>query len=267
MAFANCSAISEGHAVVVCQISNSNTRFTACTARGTSQRRSRQRYQAQWGWPKGRRQQLKHAHQTGLPYCRTTPCLRAFTFSLLAPTHDSRSFISTGTPLGPRGNSENLSHSGWLLGDHLVPTMPVLQVAGEPRPSTKPEPLGNAPLVILFTTCTLCALFLLWRRAHALRSVVAHPLRSWPQTDGRIRLSLDEGPSAREFLDDDYDEDHTGLGDDEPIAVTAGRLQKAASTAEDRELEPTLLFSTEADEDEPPPPPPKASPPPPPSKT
>ncbi|KAI0830306.1 hypothetical protein BC628DRAFT_1357341 [Trametes gibbosa] len=146
--------------------------------------------------------------------------------------------------------------------------MPVFQVAGEPRPSTKPEPLGNAPLVILFTTCTLCALFLLWRRAHALRSVVAHPLTSWPHADGRIRLSMDEGPSSREFLDDDYDEDHAGLGEDEQLAVTADRLQKAASPVDAGEPDSsTLLFSTEADVEEPPPPPPKASPQPTPPKT
>ncbi|KAL1943234.1 hypothetical protein VTO73DRAFT_4309 [Trametes versicolor] len=105
--------------------------------------------------------------------------------------------------------------------------MPALQAAAEPRPSHKPEPLGNAPFVFLFTTCTLCALFLLWRRASALRGVVAHQLTSFSRNDGRIRLSMDEGPSAREFLDDDYDEDHARLGDDEPLAVTADRLQNA----------------------------------------
>ncbi|KAI0633017.1 hypothetical protein C8Q77DRAFT_1121091 [Trametes polyzona] len=136
--------------------------------------------------------------------------------------------------------------------------MPVLQSSGDPRPGHKPQPLGNAPLIFLFTTCTLCAFFLLWRRANRLRSVVAHQLTNWPRPDGRIRLSMDEGPSAREFLDDDYDEDHTGLGDDEPLAVTADRLRQAASSAEEREPEgATTLFTVEGDpEDLPPPPPP-----------
>ncbi|OJT11183.1 hypothetical protein TRAPUB_12290 [Trametes pubescens] len=71
---------------------------------------------------------------------------------------------------------------------------------------------------------------------------------------------MDEGPSAREFLDDDYDEDHTRLGDDEPLAVTADRLQKAISST-NGEPESTLLFTDEADSEDPPPPPPKASPP------
>ncbi|EIW56465.1 uncharacterized protein TRAVEDRAFT_170382 [Trametes versicolor FP-101664 SS1] len=139
--------------------------------------------------------------------------------------------------------------------------MPALQAAAEPRPSHKPEPLGNAPFVFLFTTCTLCALFLLWRRASALRGVVAHQLTSFSRNDGRIRLSMDEGPSAREFLDDDYDEDHARLGDDEPLAVTADRLQKAVSVTNGEPEESTLLFTDEADEEDPPPPPPKASPP------
>jgi hypothetical protein len=44
----------------------------------------------------------------------------------------------------------------------------------EPREGNKPEPLGNASLLILATTCTLGLLYLLWRRASNLRSVVSH---------------------------------------------------------------------------------------------
>lgn len=72
---------------------------------------------------------------------------------------------------------------------------------------------------------------------------------------------MDEGPSAREFLDDDYDEDHAGLGDDEPLAVTADRLQKAVASAEEELEQSTTLFAAEADSEDPPPPPPKISPP------
>ncbi|KAI0758925.1 hypothetical protein C8Q74DRAFT_273017 [Fomes fomentarius] len=136
--------------------------------------------------------------------------------------------------------------------------MAVLQAAAEPRPTTKPEPLGSFPLIFLFTTCTLCAVFLLLRRASAIRTVVAHQLTTWSAGEGRIRLSTDDGPSAREFLDDDYDEDNARLGDDEPLAVTAERLRNAAPPREvgaDSVPEPTLLF--EANTEDAPPPPPK----------
>ncbi|KAI1790538.1 hypothetical protein LXA43DRAFT_482014 [Ganoderma leucocontextum] len=133
--------------------------------------------------------------------------------------------------------------------------MAVLNARADPRPGTKEEPLGNFPLIFLFTTCTLCALFLLWRRATALRTVVA---QTWNHGEGRIRLSTDDGPSAREFLEDDYDDDNERLGDSEPLAVTAERLRKAASPpapGTEPVAQPTVLF--EADTEGPPPPPPK----------
>ena len=43
----------------------------------------------------------------------------------------------------------------------------------EPRPGEKPQPIGNAPFIFLFTTAAFCVLFLIWRRAHALRKVVS----------------------------------------------------------------------------------------------
>lgn len=83
-------------------------------------------------------------------------------------------------------------------------------------------------------------------------------LQTWNQGEGRIRLSTDDGPSSREFLDDDYDDDNERVGDSEPLAITAERLRKAASpsgSGTDPVTEPTVLF--EADADVPPPPPPK----------
>ncbi|KAI0772420.1 hypothetical protein BD413DRAFT_663195 [Trametes elegans] len=138
--------------------------------------------------------------------------------------------------------------------------MPVLGTTADPRPSTKPEPLGNAPLITLVSTCMLCAVFLLWRRASELRGVVAYQLTSWPQSNGRIRLSLDEGPSAREFLDDDYDDDNERLGDDEPLVVTAERLRQAVPPAEgDLQIEqPAAVVFDAEPADSPPPPPPKS---------
>ncbi|TBU42708.1 hypothetical protein BD309DRAFT_156452 [Dichomitus squalens] len=136
--------------------------------------------------------------------------------------------------------------------------MAVIHTRADPRPSTKEEPLGSFPIIFLFTTCTLCGLFLLWRRASAIRTVVAHRLETWNQGEGRIRLSVDDGPSAREFLDDDYDDDNERLGDSEPLAIRAERLRKAASPAEqaaESVAQRTGLF--EADTEEPPPPPPK----------
>ncbi|KAJ7827882.1 hypothetical protein B0H14DRAFT_2813084 [Mycena olivaceomarginata] len=64
---------------------------------------------------------------------------------------------------------------------------------GEPKESPKPQPMGgNMPMMFLFTTCTLCFLFLLWRRAGALRSVISHQLKtiSNSRAEGAIRLSV-----------------------------------------------------------------------------
>lgn len=36
-------------------------------------------------------------------------------------------------------------------------------------------------------------------------------LKTLARPEGHIRLSEDDGPPAREFLEDDYDEDHQGL--------------------------------------------------------
>ncbi|KAL4254686.1 hypothetical protein ABKN59_004427 [Abortiporus biennis] len=88
---------------------------------------------------------------------------------------------------------------------------------GEPKESPKPQPIGNGPFIVLFTICALCAIFLLWRRASALRSVVGHQLKRITGQEGTIRLSLDDGPSSHEFLSDDFDEDNEHL-DNEPLA-------------------------------------------------
>ncbi|KAI0076885.1 hypothetical protein K474DRAFT_1574244, partial [Panus rudis PR-1116 ss-1] len=95
----------------------------------------------------------------------------------------------------------------------------------EPKESPKPQPLGNEPFLILFTVCTLCAIFILWRRARAIRAVVGHQLKTWTSQEGTIRLSMDDAPAAREFLDDDYDDDNAGLPDDEPLALRAQQLR------------------------------------------
>ncbi|KAJ6492912.1 hypothetical protein C8R47DRAFT_1214185 [Mycena vitilis] len=89
-------------------------------------------------------------------------------------------------------------------------------IPGEPKESPKPQPMGgNMPMIFLFTTCTLCFLFIIWRRASALRSVISHQLKmiAPPGSEGAIRLSEDDGPPAREFLEDDYDDDNEGLND------------------------------------------------------
>lgn len=118
-------------------------------------------------------------------------------------------------------------------------------LTAEPRTSPKPQPLGNFAFIILFTTCTLCLVFILWRRANALRTVVSHKyvaidrllastvtliyvsfrLKTWTRQEGNIRLSVDDGPPANEFLADDFDEDHGDIEDDEPLADRAERLR------------------------------------------
>ncbi|CCM00714.1 uncharacterized protein FIBRA_02754 [Fibroporia radiculosa] len=97
--------------------------------------------------------------------------------------------------------------------------------SSEPRQAPKPQPMGNFPLIFLFTTCALCAVFLLWRRASALRTVVAHQLNTWTRKEGAVRLSEDDGPPAHEFLDDDYDDDRERIPDDEPLAAAIERTR------------------------------------------
>ncbi|KAG2151017.1 uncharacterized protein EDB93DRAFT_1140650 [Suillus bovinus] len=89
----------------------------------------------------------------------------------------------------------------------------VLMAPGEPQDGNKPQPLGNFGIILFFTTSTLCLLYLLWRRASALRAVVSHQLQTWTSTEGQIRLSEDDGPSATEFLTEADDED-VGIVDD-----------------------------------------------------
>ncbi|KAJ3841007.1 hypothetical protein EV361DRAFT_843267 [Lentinula raphanica] len=74
---------------------------------------------------------------------------------------------------------------------------------GEPKTSPKPQPIGNITLMVLLTTCTCCALFILWRRAEAFRAVISHQLKTITRSEGQIRLSQDDGPPAHEFLEDD----------------------------------------------------------------
>ncbi|KAK7688662.1 hypothetical protein QCA50_008200 [Cerrena zonata] len=140
--------------------------------------------------------------------------------------------------------------------------MAPLVYPGEPKESPKPEPIGNTPILILFTVCTLCAIFLLWRRASAIKAVVGHQLKTWSKRGGTIRLSMDDGPTAREFLDGDYDDDNADIADDEPLALRAQQLHpKPAQNRNDRTSlrltsETSMLFEVDED-DTPPPPPPK----------
>jgi len=36
-------------------------------------------------------------------------------------------------------------------------------------------------------------------------------MKTWTRTEGAVRLSVDDGPPAREFLEDDYDDDNEEL--------------------------------------------------------
>ncbi|KAF9484168.1 hypothetical protein BDN70DRAFT_850209 [Pholiota conissans] len=113
---------------------------------------------------------------------------------------------------------------------------------GEPKDTTGPEPIGHMPMIILLTTCTLCLIFILWRRADALRKIVSHRLKTFRQTEGPIRLSTDDGPPANEFLEDDYDDDneHLNDSDDEPLSE---HIRKATQAW--REPDPSAQSSGE----------------------
>ncbi|THV03527.1 hypothetical protein K435DRAFT_851830 [Dendrothele bispora CBS 962.96] len=110
---------------------------------------------------------------------------------------------------------------------------------GEPKVSPKPEPIGNMPWVFLLTTCILCLLFILWRRADSLRSVISHQLKTITRRDGRIRLSEDDGPPAHEFLEDEHIDDALELGDGDvqnlPERVASNSPDTLLSAAENRE--------------------------------
>ena len=79
-------------------------------------------------------------------------------------------------------------------------------------------------------------------------------LKSWTgRREGAIRLSLDDGPAAHEFLQDDYDEDNEDIADDEPLAMRAQQLKSIGgqNEGESRGSVELVLPNT------PPPPPPK----------
>jgi hypothetical protein len=130
----------------------------------------------------------------------------------------------------------------------------------EDRPSVTeskpahPDTFGAGTIFVLLTLPTVCFIFLLWRRASALRGVVSHQcvsshrhvsapiltrarapssapvakrLQTWTRgKDGPIRLSTDDGPPAAEFLEDDdeYDEDNTGLTVEQALAASRSEL-------------------------------------------
>ncbi|KLO18651.1 hypothetical protein SCHPADRAFT_899446 [Schizopora paradoxa] len=102
--------------------------------------------------------------------------------------------------------------------------------SGEPKDSPKPQPIGASafPLVSLFTVCTLCVLFILWRRADSLRTVVAHQLKTWVNGEGRVRLSEDDGPPSHSFIGGGESDDEEDA-DDEPLAARAERLRGDSS--------------------------------------
>ncbi|KAF8588039.1 hypothetical protein K439DRAFT_1406752 [Ramaria rubella] len=81
-----------------------------------------------------------------------------------------------------------------------------------PRPGERPDTTRSQILVIVLTVIVMGVLFLIWRRASALKSVVQHRLRTFTFTDGAIRLPQEDGPPA-EIFNEDEDLDP----DDEPL--------------------------------------------------
>ncbi|KAF9074378.1 hypothetical protein BDP27DRAFT_1416261 [Rhodocollybia butyracea] len=92
---------------------------------------------------------------------------------------------------------------------------------GEPKTSPKPQPIGDISLIILFTTCTCCILFILWRRADAFKAVISHQLKTITRREGQIRLSQDDGPPAHDFIEDD---DEGSDAAEVPVSESVGPL-------------------------------------------
>ena len=69
-------------------------------------------------------------------------------------------------------------------------------------------------------------------------------LKTWTRREGAVRLSIDDGPPAAEFLEDD-DEGMSDTEDDEPLAERARQLQLKSAGTENgaagppRDLEPS----------------------------
>ncbi|KAI0316469.1 hypothetical protein OF83DRAFT_1018951, partial [Amylostereum chailletii] len=104
--------------------------------------------------------------------------------------------------------------------------------SSDPRPAPKPQPLGNIPFILLFTTTAVCILFVLWRRAHTFRAVISHQLKTWTRREGAIRLSQDEGPTAESFLEDEVIDDNEELLD---VAHLRSGLDRPSRRDEDAE--------------------------------
>jgi len=86
-------------------------------------------------------------------------------------------------------------------------------------------------------------------------------LKAWTGREGNIRLSLDDGPAAREFLEDDYDDDNEDLPDDEPLALRAQRLKGVNKPIVSTHATPgDVVWEDDSDGEGPPLPPPKDHP-------
>jgi len=82
--------------------------------------------------------------------------------------------------------------------------------------------MGDATTVFLFCLCTLCVIFLIYRKADSLKRVVSHQLKTFSEREGQIRLSEDGGPPARSFIEDD-EEDENSDDDEDDDVLGSGR--------------------------------------------
>ena len=69
-------------------------------------------------------------------------------------------------------------------------------------------------------------------------------LKTWTGQEGNIRLSVDDGPSAAEFLEDDYDEDNGDVDDDEPLSESAEQMKLSGTAGAGRPQSPTSPITT-----------------------
>ncbi|KAG8916161.1 hypothetical protein FRC00_000509 [Tulasnella sp. 408] len=116
--------------------------------------------------------------------------------------------------------------------------MPLLarqNVNEDPDPRKRPspdDPFAGMWFMPMLALAGVCLLFILYRRAAAIKYVVANQLKTW-SGEGQIRLSEDEGPSAQSFVVND---EHEREDDDvvTPSPIRSPQPDHPSNTARDR---------------------------------
>ncbi|KAF8512822.1 hypothetical protein JB92DRAFT_2926510 [Gautieria morchelliformis] len=99
----------------------------------------------------------------------------------------------------------------------------------EPRPGERHDTSHSQALVFFLTVIAMVLLFLIWKRASSLKSVVQHRLRTFTSQEGAIRLPAEDGPPA-EIFNEDEDLD----ADDQPLHVRQEILKSQSRASSDQ---------------------------------